>query len=521
MSNRSWKRIILGVIFLLLSIFYTAIFYRQANFGNTMVFNIANLKGLDNILTSPINFNYWNHSGSQINLFSPWLTLLPGWLLVKLNVFWGFGVYLTAITFLTFVSAYFYMNKFSHDTFEAVLFSLIYTLSFNRFNLVFHEQRLENYIALIFLPMIYYGAYLFFKNKTWQTLTWGLVLTVWTSPYLAISVGLTLLPIYFLMIFSKRSHHWRYWGRLGLNSLIVLAFSVLATLGFIGPLINQQVGQNVQQSPIQNFDYISWFQDFNFSMMQLYLLMGIGVLLLLLLLLIFLKSRFSYKLIILEMIPIAAVVLVRWQSKGIDVSRLIMSLQTILDLFGIIIVSRIIILIFQEFPSVFKLLLLTATIAGTSYFFYTQAIQIQPKQTFSASQKVDYTKFVLDYHDHASNGKNEFLANGKKTTVSSFTRSSDYWVQYYSPVSTTLDLPVQNYAGYNVQLNNEQVAIKKSARKTLSIETHPGKNIIEIHTRYDLIGIVSLLLNLLGFIFLSYFSLHNLRWKMKKVPESS
>jgi hypothetical protein len=40
MSNRSWKRIILGVIFLLLSIFYTAIFYRQANFGNTMALTL-------------------------------------------------------------------------------------------------------------------------------------------------------------------------------------------------------------------------------------------------------------------------------------------------------------------------------------------------------------------------------------------------------------------------------------------------------------------------------------------------
>lgn len=521
MSNRSWKKIILSVIFLILSIFYTVIFYRQANFGNTMIFNIAHLKSLDNVLTSPINFNYWNHSGSQINLFSPWLTLLPGWLLVKLNVFWGFGIYFTAITFLTFVSAYFYMNKFSRDTFEALLFSLIYTFSFNRFNLVFHEQRLENYIALIFLPMIYYGAYLFFKNKTWQTLTWGLVLIVWTSPYLALGVVLTLLPIYILMIFAKQTHHWRYWGRLGLDSLIVLAFSVFSTLGFTGPLINQQVKQSFQQAPVENFDYIGWFQNFNFSTMQLYLLMGIGVLLGLLVLLIFLKSRFSYKLIILEMIPLVTVVLVKWQLKGIDLSRLILSLQTILDLFAIVVVSRVIILIFQEFPSIFKLLLLMVTIVGTSYFFTTQANQIQPKQSFSANQKVDYTKFVVDYHDHASNGKNEFLVNNKKTSVSYFTKSSDYWIQYYSPVSTTLDLPIQNYAGYNIQLNNEQVAVKKSSRKTLSLETHPGKNIIEIHTRYDLIGIISLLLNLLGFIFLSYFSLRNLRWKMKKVPENS
>lgn len=521
MSNRSWKRIILGFIFLMFSLFYTVIFYSQANFGDTMIFNIAHLKSLGNVLVSPINFNYWNHSGSQINLFSPWLTLLPGWLLVSLNTFWGFGIYFTCLTFLTFVSAYFYMNKFSHDMFEAILFSVIYTFSFNRFILVFNDQRIENYLVLIFLPMVYYGAYLFFKNQSWKTLVWGLTLIFWTAPYMASAVLITILPIYLVLIFTKITHHWSYWGHLALNSIIVLGMSILTTIGFIGPLIKQQWQEKLVQSPIKNFDYLKWFGQLNFSEIQRYLLLGIGVLMAMLVLMIFLQSRFSYKVLILEMIPLTVILFNKWSIKGLDGSRLVMAFQSIGDLFLIIIVCRMIILIFQEFPGIFKWMLLILTIAGSIFMIYSQSNQINAKQTLLANSKINYEKFVVDYHDSATNGNNQFLVNDRKANVSFYTRESDYWVQYYNPKATTLDLPVQKYSGYRIQLNNEKVATKVSQRKTISLRTQPGKNIIEIHSQYDAIGIVSLLLNLFGFILLSYLSLQNVRWKMKKIPENS
>ncbi|MFC6175821.1 hypothetical protein ACFQAV_03175 [Companilactobacillus huachuanensis] len=521
MSNRSWKRIILGFIFLIFSIFYTVIFYRQANFGDTMIFNIAHLKSLENIFISPINFNYWNHSGSQINIFSPWLTLLPGWLLINFNVFWGFGIYFTCMTFLTFISAYYYMNKFSHDIFEAILFSVIYTFSFDRFNLVFQNQRIENYLVMIFLPMVYYGAYLFFKNQSWQTLVWGMTLVVWTSPYVALVVFMTILPIYILMIFTKLAHHWQYWTKLGLNSLVALGMTILTTVGFIGPLIKQQWSQKLQQDPVKNIDYIKWFERLNFSVMQQYLLLSIGILVALLILMIFLQSRFSYKVLILEMIPMIIILFNKWDVSGLDVSRLIMALQSVLNLFLMIVVCRTVILIFQEFPGIFKWLLLLATMAGSIFLIYSQSISLNPKQTFVDDPQVNYEKFVVDYHDTASHGQNQFLVNNRKTSVSFYTKDNDYWVQYYDPASATLDLPVQNYSGYEIQLNNENIKIHESKRKTISLRTQPGKNIIEIHTRYDWVGIVSLLLNLLGFILLSYFSLKNVRWKMKKITENS
>lgn len=518
MSSHSWKRVILGIIFLFLSIFYAVLFYQRANFGETMIFNVAHLKSLGNIFTSPINFNYWNHSGSQINLFSPWLTILSGWIFVNFNVPYGFTIYLTLITFLTFVSAYYFMNKFSQDTLESLLFSIIYTLSFNRFNLIFQNQRLENYLVLMFLPMVYFGTYQFFKNDGWHLLAWGMVLTIWTAPYVALAVAITLVPIFLLIIFKREAHHWHYWGNLSLNSLKLAGLLLVSTVGFWGPLLNEQWGRGLKQDPQQNFDYLKWFDQFNFSQLQQYLLLSIGILVGLLIVVIFLKSKFSYKVILLEMIPLIFLILFPIQTESIDISRLIFALQIILDMFAGVVLSRVIILIGQEMPSILKLLLVILITAGFTSLIYIQSDQLAASKTLKDAN-INYEKFVTDYHDQATNGKNQFLVNGRKTSVSFYTTANDYWIQYYDPQSATLDLPVQKYSGYKIQLNNENVTTSLSKRKTIQLRTHPGKNIVEIHSQYDWIGIGSLLINLLGIMYLSYLSIKGLNWKNKKNSE--
>lgn len=519
MSNHSWKRIILGIIFLFLSIFYAVLFYQRANFGETMIFNIAHLKSLGNIFTSPINFNYWNHSGSQINLFSPWLTILSGWIFVNINVPYGFTIYLAIITFLTFVSAYYFMNKFSKNTLESLLFSVIYTFSLNRFNLVFQNQRLENYLVLIFLPMIYFGAYQLFNNRDWHILTWGLVLAIWTAPYIALAVVITLVPMFFAMIFKRTSHHWQYWGMLCLNIVKLMSITLITTVGYWGPLVKQSSNKMVQD-PIKNVDYFKWFDQFNFSQLQRYLLLSIVILLGLLLIIIFLKSKFSYKILLLETLPLTAAILFPIKLQFADASRLVFAFQIILELFLIIIVSRIAILICQEMPSILKLLLVAIATIGFSSLVYSQSTQLHAPKTI-AMANAKYEKFVVDYHDKATNGKNQFLVNGQKTSVSFYTKANDYWIQYYNPKSVILDLPIQKYSGYKIQLNNENVKTSISKRGTIQLRTHPGKSIVEIHTQYNWLGIGSLLLNLLGIMYLVYLSIKDLSWKKKKIPKNS
>jgi hypothetical protein len=113
MSSRSWRRVIIGVIFLILTIFYTSLFLNHAAVTNELIFNIAHIKSLSSIFVSPINFDYWGHTGSLINLYSPWLTILPGILFLNQNVIIGFLIIISLITYATLVSSYYYMKKFS------------------------------------------------------------------------------------------------------------------------------------------------------------------------------------------------------------------------------------------------------------------------------------------------------------------------------------------------------------------------------------------------------------------------
>lgn len=523
MSVHSWKKVILGSIFLILSIFYSVLFFQHATFSDQMLFNIAHLKSLTNIFVSPINFDYWNHSGSLVNLYSPWLTVLSGLPFVSINATGGFVFYLTLITFLTFVSAYYYMNRFSHDTLESMLFSVIYTLSFNRFFQVFQQQRLENYLVMIFLPMAYFGLYSILHGdyRRWYILAWGMALIAWTAPYMALAVTLTMLPMVGLMIFSKTTHSWRYWGETILALLQALGLTILVTLGFTAPLFENQLQTKLQQVPIKNVNYQLWFEQFHFSDVQLYSLIAIGVLLLLLLFLIFFKSGFTYKLLLLEMVPIVMLLLNRYSLKEIDISRIIFSLQSILDLFVAIVVSRIVIMLFQETPAIWKLLIVTAVTLGCVGMIFQQANGLANKNKFSENSKTDYAKVVWDYHDQAATAKEQFLVNGKKAKVSFYTQNSDYWIQYYNPQATTMDLPIQNYSGYRITLNNEPVKTNISKRQTVQLQTNPGKNIIEIHAQYTLIGIISLLINLFSFILLGYLSINKGFWMNKKSSHSS
>lgn len=520
MSNRSWKKVILGLVFLALSIFYTVLFFRNANFGQMMTFNIAHIKSLTNIFTSPINFDYWNHSGSQINLFSPWLTLLSGWLFVQLNVSFGFSIYLTLITFLTLISAYYFMNRFHEDTFESILFAGVYTFSMNRFMLVFSDQRIENYLALIFLPLIYYGAYELFTDQGWKTLVWGEALIVWTAPYVALAVNLTLIPIVFLVLFTHLSHSWKYWGHLSVNFLKAVGLVVLTTIGFMGPLVIVQSQQKLQQVPVKNFDYLSWFFNLRIPRLQGYLLMAIAGLLLVLCLMIFLQSSFAYKIIILEAIPLAWLVIAQPKIQFLDISRLIFSFQSILDFFLILILCRIVLLIFQESPAILRLLLLLAMIGGLGYFNYYQANALNPKQTIIAADSINYQNYVENYHDKATNGNNRFLVNGQEEEISYNTKESDYWIQYINPKTVDIDIPIQYLDSYQVLINNESVKAIRSDRQTVRLKTNPGKNIIEIHSRYSWTNIIFLLINLCGFIMLIYLNLKNIRLKNKKNPEN-
>ena len=516
MSNHAQKKVVLGIIFLLLSLFYTALFINFAAPKN-LTFNIAHILSLKNIFSSPINFDYWNHSGSLINLYSPWLTVSTGNLFLHGNLVIGFFVFFGVITYLTIWSAFHYMQKFSQDTFEALLFAIFYTFSMNRLLLVFQEQRVENYLVMIFLPMVYYGTFQIFsgKSKNWLNFTFGLAMILWTSPYVAIAVVLTVIPVILLVLFNKISHHWQYWGQLSLMLLKSLLLFIFLTIGFIGPLIENQLTKKIVQAHYQNFNYVTWFQKLNLSQTNQYLILFTAGLVILLLGVIYLKSSFSYKVILLELIPLIYLSIVKFDLPY-DVSRLIFAFRTIIDFFLILILVRMIMLLFQESPAVIRLLILlvAAITLGSGNYFFAQSQQTTP---ININQKVNYHKVVTNYHDQAATADDQYLVNGDTQKVQYFTKGGNYWIQYYNSQVVTMDIPIQMYPGNQISVNNEKTKIRRTKFNTVQLRTDPNKNIIEVHSHHTLVAFICLLLNGIGFIGLLYLFIRQKQLENKKI----
>ncbi|WP_334351864.1 hypothetical protein [Companilactobacillus sp. HBUAS56257] len=516
MSNHAQKKVVLGIIFLILSLFYTVLFFNFAA-PKDIIFNIAHIKSLTNILSSPINFDYWNHSGSLINLYSPWLTISMGNLFLHGNMVIGFLIFFGVITYLTVWSAYHYMHQFSQDTFEALLFSIFYTLSMNRILLVFQEQRIENYLVMIFLPMFYYGVFQIFSGRSrhWLNFTFGLAMILWTSPYVALAVVLTVIPVVFLILFNKVSHHWQYWGQLILALLKSLVLFVFLTIGFIGPLIENQLSKKIVQNHYHNFNYLAWIQKFHLSQTNLYLLLFTVALILLLLGIVFLKSPFSYKVIMLELIPLIYFSVVKI-NLPYDFSRLILAFRTIIDFFLILVAIRIIMLLFQESPAVVRLLIVLVAVVmmGSGNYFFAQSQQTLP---LKINQKINYHKIVTNYHDQAARANNHYLINGNSQKIQFFTKGGNYWIQYYNSQVVTMDIPIQMYPGNQITVNNERTRIKRTDLNTVQLRTDPNKNIIEVHSHHTLIAFICLLLNGIGFVSLLYLFIHQKQRKNKKI----
>lgn len=522
MSSNSWKKIILGIIFLIFSLFYVFVFFRNTAITDTMIFNIAHIKSLEDISTL-INFDYWNHSGSLLNLYSPWLTILPGALFLSQNLLAGFLLFMVVITYLTSLSAYYYMKKFSHNTFEALLFSAFYTFSLNRFFLVYQEQRLENYLVLIFLPMVYFGIYQIFSlhSKKWLTFALGLSLIIWTSPIVSLGVLLTILPMPIILFFNRQTHSVEYFKKWFLQILKSGLLTGVLTVGFWGVMLEDQVTKKLIQADYAKFNFIKWFNGMHLQLANQYLLLAIAILFVLLLLFIFWTGTFSYKIIILELIPLTYLLLFGINIKGINLSRLNLSFQMIFSLFVIVVGIRVILMLFQESPVILRLLILLVAILGLGYGNFLQAKDLQTTSPMNLHEKIDYKKYVVNYHDQAVTTNNQFLINGQSQEIQFFTKKNEYWVQYYNPKAVTMDIPVQNYAGINVTINNEKVRVKNSKRGTVQIRTQPNRNIIEIHSSYTPLGILMLAINLVGIIILIYVWVRQKRSPSKKIMVDS
>lgn len=180
-------------------------------YGDDLQYQLSRVKEIsgwvkDGLFNFPGISTYSFYSlGYGVNLFYPWLTLVPFsifGLLVKNPVSAiYFGIYF--YTFLTVIIAYGCMKRFSRSWLSSAVFSILYTFSIYRTIDGITRFALAEFIALTFLPLILLGSYevLFGEKRYWVMVTVGLSLIVYTHVLSAFMVCVYLVIFWLISLF--------------------------------------------------------------------------------------------------------------------------------------------------------------------------------------------------------------------------------------------------------------------------------------------------------------------------------
>lgn len=147
-------------------------------------FHVGRLVGLSNVFTSPVNFNSFGNNGLMVNIFYPWLTMYPMFILYKLTGSYvlGYKLYYVLLSVVTLLISYWSMLGITKNKAAAYAFAIVYSFSSYRFADVFNRAALGESIALAFLPLVLLGIYkVCFENyKEWGKLAAGMTLLAYS-----------------------------------------------------------------------------------------------------------------------------------------------------------------------------------------------------------------------------------------------------------------------------------------------------------------------------------------------------
>ncbi|AKP66728.1 DUF6541 family protein [Companilactobacillus ginsenosidimutans] len=533
MKKRTSRTVILAIIYIILSVLYTWLFaphgYIRLMDSYDILFHMNRVSSLGNIVSSPVNFQYWGHVGNMTSEFYPWLTILPGYFIFQLagNPVTGFLISLTLVTFLTFVSSYYFMKKFSSNTLQSFLFSIIYTLAFFRMASVFYRAGVAEYICYIFVPMLFYefSELLSGKFSKWPLFALSFSLIVLTHPLTAFTTVIIMIPLVFLILFSKVSHSWNYWYHLLLSGIESIIFVGITTLGFTLPMFQQQKYIPVNRPGLLDLassakDPVKMFQLATSTDLRNYSF-GIIMILAVIFVVIFIwKDKLAYKLVGIEMLLalILSTSIIPWENLQDTFFNYLQFPWRFLNLFvffAAIYMSHILTKLVDKRSPLLKLAVMLLVLVGCGSQVYAsgdrlnhQITLVKPVSKLTTHNSSGYVhEFTqVDYYPQRSLPhklkirQHVAIVDGKRTKLHARVTTSSFIAKYYNVESSTIDLPVLVYKGVNVSINNETAPYTVSDRGTVQIKTKPGQNQIEVSYHYSTVAKASIGISIVGFI---------------------
>lgn len=174
------------------------------------------------------------------NLFYPVYTLIPEALIHLLigNAWISYILFISLVNFLIFMSMFVTTLKITESKVAALFSALLYGFTQFELTYVFVKQDIAQAMALIFVPVIFYGAYLIFVGnyRRWYILSIGMTLLIFTHIISVFMVTIFIVLLFGLLIINKLTKR-EVFVR---TSYFVLSgiVTILLSIFFLGPLVN-------------------------------------------------------------------------------------------------------------------------------------------------------------------------------------------------------------------------------------------------------------------------------------------
>ncbi|HBL1404320.1 TPA: hypothetical protein LP223_002578 [Enterococcus faecium] len=533
------KNQIIDIIFMLflsfayvIPLFMSMGIYHSVN--QDTYFHLSRIIGLDNVWSSPVNFNNFDHHGTMMNIFYPWLTLYPAFLFYKMmgNLVLSYNIYYFFITFLTMVVSYFSMKQIKNNRYISLLFSIIYTFSAYRAIDIFHRASLGEAVALTFLPLILMGCYeIYIRDyQKWYWLSIGMTLVVYTHLLSVAMVSVFIGGTLFLSFY--------FWDQKIARLLSLLKATVLTfflSAGFLIPFIQQSRAQELkvplgkELSGMAPSDMLTHILNNNYNnyTIGLFLFLGlIGAF-------IFIKKLTADDLFIFFLgvfVLFCSTNLFPWQlfnHTPVKSLQFVWRLDGFSSLFIAYTMSIVIYYIFSTKNNswkimVFTFLALILHLSGVSNSIHANKDSltlIAPEDAVAIAENYNHTDYANKesiYHPDMINNDQYLLGNQEINPTTHFMSNKlTIELDNSNNKNTVLTTPIYRYKGQVASINGKLVQTKLSKFGTTELTIPPGINKVVITYQYTKLAIASRYLSIVTLIL---FLLYRFTFSKQKQP---
>lgn len=533
------KNQIIDIIFMLflsfayvIPLFMSMGIYHSVN--QDTYFHLSRIIGLDNVWSSPVNFNNFDHHGTMMNTFYPWLTLYPAFLFYKMmgNLVLSYNIYYFFITFLTMVVSYFSMKQIKNNRYISLLFSIIYTFSAYRAIDIFHRASLGEAVALTFLPLILMGCYeIYIRDyQKWYWLSIGMTLVVYTHLLSVAMVSVFIGGTLFLSFY--------FWDQKIARLLSLLKATVLTfflSAGFLIPFIQQSRAQELkvplgkELSGMAPSDMLTHILNNNYNnyTIGLFLFLGlIGAF-------IFIKKLTADDLFIFFLgvfVLFCSTNLFPWQlfnHTPVKSLQFVWRLNGFSSLFIAYTMSIVIYYIFSTKNNswkimVFTFLALILHLSGVSNSIHANKDSltlIAPEDAVAIAENYNHTDYANKesiYHPDMINNDQYLLGNQEINPTTHFMSNKlTIELDNSNNKNTVLTTPIYRYKGQVASINGKLVQTKLSKFGTTELTIPPGINKVVITYQYTKLAIASRYLSIVTLIL---FLLYRFTFSKQKQP---